>query len=127
MSRRQKFGTMKTGLLVVYKAVADLAGKGSLFVITIVAARQLPQQTFGVYSVASTLGWMLAVAADFGIQLHLARAVARRPGDAAALLRRWLVVRLWTASAAVGLVAVGLTASGWTSGEALPILLITAA
>src|SRR5713101_9916279 len=85
-------------LLIAYKTFADLAGKGSLFVITVLAARMLSPQAFGVFSLASTLGWILAVVADFGIQLHVARAIARRPDDAAALLRAWLRVRLWTAA-----------------------------
>src|SRR5258705_13860592 len=69
--------------LIAYKAFADLAGKGALFVIMIVAARRLSPEAFGIFALGSTLGWMLAVATDFGIQLHLAREVARRPDEAA--------------------------------------------
>src|SRR5438067_6492015 len=86
--------------LVAYKAFADLAAKGSLFVITIFAARALTSRGFGIFALASTVGWIVAVVTDFGIQLHLARAVARRPADAADLLRAWLRVRAWTAAAA---------------------------
>ncbi|MGH9141358.1 MAG: oligosaccharide flippase family protein [Vicinamibacterales bacterium] len=82
-------------LLIAYKAFADLAGKGSLFLITIVAARRLSPESFGVFSIGSTLGWMLAVVSDCGIQLHLARAVARQPAAAPRLLRGWLRVRVW--------------------------------
>ena len=116
---------VKRSLLVSYKALADLSAKGSFFLITILAARRLSQQAFGVFSLASTLGWILAVAADFGIQLHLARAVARRPADAPRLLRRWLSVRLWTASASVLLVAGWIAATGW-GPDGLPILLFVA-
>ena len=67
--------------LIGYKAFADVAGKGSIFVITVVAARRLTADAFGVFSLASTVGWLLAVATDCGIQLHVARAVARAPAD----------------------------------------------
>lgn len=112
--------------LVAYRAFSDLAGKGSLFVITVVAARQLSQQEFGLFSLASTLGWMLAVTTDFGIQLHLARSVARQPAAAANLLRRWLSVRLWTAAVAI----VGVTGAlivarvTWSSAGAIVLLTI---
>src|SRR5476649_2941584 len=99
---------LRNAILIAYKAFADLAGKGSLFVITIVAARRLSPESFGIFALGSTLGWMVAVVSDFGIQLHLARAVARQPADAARLLRGWLRVRLWTAAAAIAIVAIGL-------------------
>jgi O-antigen/teichoic acid export membrane protein len=109
--------------LIAYKAFADLAGKGSLFAITIVAARRLSPESFGVFSLGSTLGWIVAVVSDGGIQLHLARAVARRPADAPELLRAWLRIRLWTAAGAMALVAVGL-AAGWRATAATPIAVL---
>ena len=38
--------------LVGYKAFADLAGKGSIFVVTVVAARRLTADAFGIFSLA---------------------------------------------------------------------------
>lgn len=96
---------LRNGSLIGYKTVADLAAKGSLFVVTVVAARRLSPHAFGVFAIGSTLGWMAAVASDFGMQLHVARAVARRPHAARALLTPWLRVRWITAAAA--LVAAG--------------------
>src|SRR5262249_1914551 len=93
---RSSPAAIRHALLVAYKALADLTGKGAFFVITVLAARRLSQDDFGVFSLATTLGWMLSVAADFGIQLHLARAVALDPDAAAPLLTRWLNVRLAT-------------------------------
>jgi len=110
-------------LLIAYKAFADLAGKGSLFVITVVAARRLSPESFGVFSLGSTLGWILAVVSDFGIQLHLARAVARRPAEAPQLLHEWLRVRLWTAAGATALVALGVAAA-WSASSATPIAVL---
>jgi O-antigen/teichoic acid export membrane protein len=110
-------------LLVGYKAAADLAGKGVLLAITIAAARRLAPAAFGVFSLATTLGWMMAVASDFGIQLHVARVVARDPGRAANTLTRWLTIRLWTTAASIGVVMCGLIASGASAAVAMPMLL----
>jgi len=110
--------------LIAYKAFADLAGKGSLFAITVVAARRLSAQSFGIFALGSTLGWMVAVVTDFGIQLHLARAVARQPEEAARLLGGWLRVRLWTAAGAMVLVAIGLLVSGWSAAFSTPIAVL---
>lgn len=102
--------------LVIYRALTEVAAKATVFLITVVAARQLSGQAFGVFSLGSTIGWIAAVASDFGLQLHLARAVAQRPGDADALLRRWLRVRLRMAGAAV----VTVTAALWLLDGARP-------
>jgi O-antigen/teichoic acid export membrane protein len=110
-------------LLIAYKAFADLAGKGSLFVITIVAARRLTPAAFGAFSLGSALGWIVAVAADCGIQLHLARAVARHPDEASRLLRGWLRIRLWTAAGAVAAVAIAV-AAGWRAAPAAAIAVL---
>jgi O-antigen/teichoic acid export membrane protein len=114
---------LRSASLIVYKAFADLAGKGSLFVVTIVAARRLSLESFGVFALGSTLGWIIAVVSDCGIQLHLARSVARVPADASRLLRGWLRVRLWTAAGAVAIVAIGL-AAGWRTASAAPIAVL---
>ena len=98
--------------LVAYRAFSDVAGKGAFFLVTVLAARRLSQDNFGIFSLGTTFGWMAAVATDFGIQLHLARAIARRPDEAARLLRSWLRVRVWTSVIALGVVSVGLAVTG---------------
>lgn len=94
--------------LVAYRAFSDVAGKGAFFLVTLLAARRLSQESFGLFSLGTTVGWIAAVATDFGIQLHLARSVAERPSDARPLLRGWLRVRLLTAGVAVAAVGAGL-------------------
>jgi O-antigen/teichoic acid export membrane protein len=94
--------------LVAYRAASDVVGKGAFFLITIAAARRLAQDGFGIFALASTVGWIAAIASDFGVQLHLARAVALRPSDAQRLLRKWLALRVATAAAALALIAAGL-------------------
>ena len=98
---------LKQAVLIVYRALSDSAGKGSLFLITLLGARRLSARAFGVFALGSTLGWMLAVATDFGIQLHVARAVARSPDRAHLVLRRWLPVRGGLSVAAIGAAAIG--------------------
>jgi O-antigen/teichoic acid export membrane protein len=115
---------LRHAFLIAYKAFADLAGKGSLFVITIVAARRLSPQAVGIFALGATLGWIAAVASDFGIQLHLARAVAKRPDDAAGLLRAWLRVRLWTTAGSMALVLAGLMSWGWSAAYSVPIAVL---
>lgn len=100
-----------------------MAGKAAVFAITVVAARRLSQDAFGIFSLASVIGWLLALATDFGIPLHVARAVARRPDRAPGILTVWVKVRLWTAAIAIVLVAVTVPFWPATSGYTLPILL----
>lgn len=118
---------LERGALVAYRAGSDAAGKGAMFVVMVAAARRLSQGDFGLFALASTGGWMLAVATDFGVQLHVARSIATRPADAAAIVRRWLRVRAGLASA--GLIVVAAVVAGLRPGalDALAILLIAAA
>ena len=101
---------MKTAALVAYRAASDVAGKAAFFVVTIVAARRLSAGDFGVFALGTTIGWLAVVASDFGLQLHLARTVARAPEAAGLELRRWLRVRLALAAAALLVVALSLVA-----------------
>jgi O-antigen/teichoic acid export membrane protein len=98
--------------LIAYKVFADAAGKGSLFIITVVAAHRLSTEAFGIFSLGSTLGWMLAVAADWGMQLHVARAVARAPEDAGRVLAAWLRARILTTAISIVVAAAAILAIG---------------
>lgn len=115
---------LREAALISYKTVADLVGKGALFALTVFAARRLAPEAFGVFSLGSTLGWIVAVASDFGIQLHLARAVAREPQEAARLLATWLRVRLWLAAGAIAIVAIVLAGFGWPASFAVPMAML---
>lgn len=121
--RNAKLGTVS---LVAYKAFADAAGKGSLFVITLVAARQLSAWAFGVFALGTTLGWLLAVVADFGVQMHLARAVAQAPDHAATLLRHWWRARAIATVASVAALTAVLLIWQADVAIALPLLAFAA-
>ena len=112
--------------LVAYRAASDLVGKGAFLLITVVAARRLTQEGFGIFSLASTVGWMAAIATDFGSQLHLARAIAREPRRAGALLRGWAKFRLWTSAAALAPTVAVVFAWPSARPHALAMVLLTA-
>jgi O-antigen/teichoic acid export membrane protein len=118
---------MNRSAQVAYRAASDLAGKGAFFVVTLLAARRLSHEAFGIFSIGTTLGWMAAVASDFGIQMHLARSVAHGAQRAADLLAAWLRVRAWLSVGVIAMAAAiaAVTASG--GGATLAILLITIA
>ena len=50
-----------------------------MLVITVVAARRLNADPFGVMAFAMATGWLLGVATDAGLSMHLARETARHP------------------------------------------------
>jgi len=62
------------------KALADAAGKAVTLVITVVAARRLNADPFGVLAYAMATGWLIGVATDAGLSMHLARETARSAG-----------------------------------------------
>ena len=66
---------------IVLKGAADVAGKAVTLVITAVAARTLVADAFGVMALAMATGWLLGVATDAGLSMHLARETARQGPD----------------------------------------------
>jgi O-antigen/teichoic acid export membrane protein len=72
-------GWLAQGRLVLLKAAADAGGKAVMLVITIVAARQLNPDPFAILALAMATGWLLGVASDAGLSMHLARETARDP------------------------------------------------
>ncbi len=112
--------------LIGYRTLSDLIAKGAFFLVTVMAARRLPVDAFGVFALGSTMGWILAVASDFGMQLHLSRAVAQQPHSARRLLSGWLRIRLGTAVGGLTVFALGLvvTGSGGAYGPAILVLAV---
>lgn len=87
--------------LIAYRAGSDAAAKAVMFAITMLAARTLPRVDVGMLALASTVGWMSAVVADFGIQMHVAREASQHPECIASSFARWLRVRLWSGAASL--------------------------
>jgi O-antigen/teichoic acid export membrane protein len=127
LARRVAFFRDGTAALITYRTLSDIAGKAAFFAVTVLAARSLSRDAFGIMALGTTLGWMAAVATDFGLQMHLARAVALRPGAGRSLLDTWLGVRLWIAAIVLALVAVVIAAAGMDRARGLPLLIFVAA
>ncbi|MDH4063589.1 MAG: oligosaccharide flippase family protein [Acidobacteriota bacterium] len=75
------------------KAAADAAGKAATLVVTVAAARTLGGDAFGVLALGMTTGWLLGVATDAGLSMHLARETARDPDRARAIAVEVMTVR----------------------------------
>lgn len=116
---------MTRTFLIGYKAGSDLVSKLAFLAVTVMAARALSAEEFGAFSVAWTLGWLLGLATDMGLQVHLTREVARDPERAGAICRTLLPARLGAATLAVALVAalgLGLLPRGRASAFVLIVL-----
>jgi O-antigen/teichoic acid export membrane protein len=90
---------------IILKGVADAGGKAVTLVITAVAARTLVADAFGVLALAMATGWLLGVATDAGLSMHLAREVARHRDRGRQLLIEVLRLRAGLAYVAATLVA----------------------
>ena len=117
---------LKPAALVSYKAVSDALGKAATFAILMLAARRLPAGGFGLFSLASALGWMLAIGTDFGLQLHFAREVSNAPDRLRSILQPLFRVRLALALGGVGLTALAAFALLPLSAAAAFVLLAAA-
>jgi O-antigen/teichoic acid export membrane protein len=113
--------------LASYRAISDVVAKGAFFLLTVLAARRLSGAAFGVFALGSTLGWMVGVATDAGLQVQLARRVAQAGrGDAGAVLARWLPVRYATAGIALAVTVVVASAVSGDRETTLAIVLLVA-
>lgn len=90
---------------IVLKGVADAGGKAVTLVITAVAARTLVSDAFGVMALAMGTGWLLGVATDAGLSMHLARETSRHRERARALFSDVMVLRVGLAYSATAVVA----------------------
>jgi O-antigen/teichoic acid export membrane protein len=75
--RPRRPSTFVDASLVAYKSSADVVSKAVTLAVTVAAARALPANDFGVMALAMTTGWILGVASDAGLPMHLATRVAQ--------------------------------------------------
>jgi O-antigen/teichoic acid export membrane protein len=104
MARRS--GATRTFQLVAYKAASDIVGKLAVLGGLMLAAQVLPTDDFGLLSLATGVGWMAAVASDFGLQLHHGRAIARTATLAGAV---WPLFRWRLLSSGLALIALSVS------------------
>jgi polysaccharide transporter, PST family len=105
MARR--LAATRTLQLVGYKAASDIVGKLAVLAGLVLAAHTLPTDDFGLLSLATGVGWMTAVASDFGLQLHLGRVIARATTLAGAV---WPLLRWRLLSSGLALIALIISA-----------------
>jgi O-antigen/teichoic acid export membrane protein len=74
------------------KLTSELGGRLALFVLILVAARQMSEASFGLYSYALALGFVLAQLTDLGLQLVTTRQIALESGSPDATDANGLVV-----------------------------------
>lgn len=91
---------------VSLKAVADAVGKAATLIITVVAARRLNADPFGVLAYAMATGWLIGVATDAGLSMHLARETARAPRRSHHLLGEVVSLRAGLAFLAATVLAI---------------------
>ena len=113
-------------MLIGYKTFSEFVTRAFSFLIVVIAVRVLITEEFGVFSLAWTAGWIISVSTDFGLQLFLAREVARNPGEAWSIFRHLVGIRVLV-SGGVFAVIVGVCGlSGWPSYSWVFLALIAA-
>jgi O-antigen/teichoic acid export membrane protein len=100
-----RFVTNDVTARIAFKGAADVAGKAVTLVITVLAARSLNADAFGVMALAMATGWLLGVATDAGLSMHLARETARRSVQPRQLLIDVLRLRAGLAYLAATMIA----------------------
>ena len=90
---------------IALKGAADAGGKAVTLIITVMAARTLVPDAFGVMAMAMATGWLVGVATDAGLSMYLARETARRGRESRALLIEVLQLRAGFAFVAATLLA----------------------
>jgi O-antigen/teichoic acid export membrane protein len=118
---------MRPGVLTAYRIASDLTAKAAFLLLTVLAARRLSRDEFGLFALGSAIGWIAGVISDAGLQLHVARTVARSDvGSSGWIIRRWLTWRVTAAFVALGLAAAGVAVWTADSRAVVPLILLIA-
>ena len=64
---------MRPGVMTAYRIASDLTAKAAFLLLTVLAARRLSRDEFGLFALGSAIGWLAGVVSDAGLQLHVAR------------------------------------------------------
>jgi O-antigen/teichoic acid export membrane protein len=109
---------------IIWQAGGEAASRLIGFAISILLARTLGVEAFGVFGTAFAIVGYLAVLVAAGSDLYGTRALAQGPEDAAELVGRVSIARLLFA--ACGAVLIAVLAPAMASGSHLVVLLIAA-
>ena len=118
---------MRPGVLTAYRIATDLTAKAAFLLLTVFAARRLSRDEFGLFALGSAIGWLAGVIGDAGLQLHVARTVAKSDVDSSGwIIRRWLTWRVTAACLALALAAAGVAIWTADSRAVVPLILLIA-
>ena len=106
----------RTGGLIALKTFSDVASRLSSFLLLLLAARFLDPFEFGLFSLAWATGWIISIASDVGLQLFVAREVARSPGQAGQFVPTLFRLRLYLASVLFGVIGLAHWVLWWDKG-----------
>jgi O-antigen/teichoic acid export membrane protein len=87
------------------KFATEIVGRGLMFLLVYLAQRRLGPAMYGEFTYAIALGFVVMPLIDFGLQLIVAREVARDETHAARIIGTGLTLRLVFALAGLGAVA----------------------
>ena len=106
----------RTGGLIALKTFSDVASRLSSFLLLLLAARFLDPFEFGLFSLAWATGWIISIASDLGLQLFVAREVARSPGQAGQFVPTLFRLRLYLGSILFGVIGLAHWVLWWDKG-----------
>ena len=109
----------RIGGLIALKTFSDVASRLSSFLLLLLAARFLDPFEFGLFSLAWATGWIIAIASDLGLQLFVAREVARAPGQAGQFVPTLFRLRLCLGSILFGVIGLAHWMLWWDKGGAV--------
>ncbi len=90
----------------LFLAAADIANKLMMFVFSLIAARHLGVEAFGVFNFALAFVALFAVFTDLGLGSFTAREVARDHGKVGHYMRNILAIKLVTSLLVIGAIVV---------------------
>lgn len=111
---------------VALKFVSEVGGKLLTLVLIAALARGLGQAGFGVYVFGFTAGLILAQVCDFGMQVFVAREVARNRPNAPRLVGNLLLARGAFALAGMGCLIIGMRFAGFDGAGQVGVCLLAA-
>ena len=114
----------RIGGLIALKTLSDVASRLSSFLLLVLAARFLDPFEFGLFSLAWATGWIISIASDLGLQLFVAREVARTPGQAGQFVPTLFRLRLCLGSILFGAIGLAHWMLWWDKGGAIFVGLV---
>ncbi|MBN1466498.1 flippase [candidate division KSB1 bacterium] len=95
---------------------------GLAFILVPVATRQLGANDYGIYTVATTIGFFVSLFADLGTSTILTREISKRPKLAGKFFARVLSIKLLLTVLAVALLLIYLSLANYTEKQTHVIL-----